>query len=115
MSSNGKFELKGFVRATLTDEQKAAAKSQDPLLAFDEYVSELLQAGYKLSLNFDKDGDCFYATLTDVREGSSFRGAALSGRGPSPTGALQMLFYKHYQLFHGDWSRANGFEGDRWG
>jgi hypothetical protein len=109
------FTLNGFIRVTLTDKQKEAAKKSDPFEGFDAFAEELLVAGYKLSVAHDAERSCYYATLTMTREGQSHSGFALSGRGPSVRGALQMLFYKHYTVLHGNWAEASGLEGDGWG
>jgi hypothetical protein len=112
---NNTFELAGFIRVTLTDKAKEEAKKSDPYTGFEEYVGNLAVEGYKLSLAWDSGNDCFYATLTQTSGASPHLGKALSGRGPTITGALQMLFQKHFVILKGDWSKAKGLEGDVWG
>jgi hypothetical protein len=108
-------DLKGFLRVTLTDKQKEAAKSADVFSGFEEWGGQLLQQGYKLSLSWDAENSVFYSTLTQTGEESPWRGWALSGRGPTPEGALKMLFYKHFTVLKEDWAKASSEKPDVWG
>jgi len=115
MAKENGFQLKGFIRVTLTDKQKEDGKKGDPFEAFDEWAGELFQKGYKLSLSYDAENDCFYATLTATSADNEFRGYALSGRGPSAAGSLQMLLAKHFTVLKGNWTNAKETEGGGWG
>jgi len=65
---------------------------------------ELVEEGYKLSINQDKRNNSFVASLTDSREASPSKNHILTGRGSNPAKAVYSVVYRHYVLLGGDWT-----------
>lgn len=100
----------GFVEVSLTAEDKEAlqvAYATDGALL--DFMQEVVDDGYKLSVSFDASHSCYVATLTGRGDTCPNNGLSLSGRGPSLGGSVACVAYKHVELCgRGKWARAGG-------
>jgi len=108
----------GFVDINLTDDDKASL-AQQQFEAGDafSFMEDLVEDGYKVSLSADSAHACYIAAATGSTDNNPNRGYTLSGRGPSPVGAVASLAYKHCTLCQqGVWTNFVGSTtASKWG
>jgi len=101
----GESQWLGFVDIPLSD----ADKARIPELGIEgerafNFLEEMIEDGYKITLSQDKKHSCYIATATGQHTESGNDGYSLSGRGPSTAGAVAALAYKHICLCErGSW------------
>lgn len=106
-------KFQGFVDIPLTPKDMDAlevytAPGQVPIV---EFLEQLSDEGYKLSISPDAAHNCVIATATGKSDDNPNQGYALSARGPSAEAALAVLWYKMVVLCHGDNWTAQGSVG----
>jgi hypothetical protein len=101
-----------YVRCNLTSEQKkemaewANSKKSDDML---DYIDELCEEDYVLSVKPGKDGGC-QASLTSAKQVSIHNrnsGKSLVTRASTPIRAIWSILYKHYEVLGRDWSQGS--------
>jgi len=113
---DGANSMPTFVQCNLTDEQKAFVKANLPsVVELLGQAEDLLGDGYKLTLSFDGTTDCYSAFLIAKPDQRINGGHMLSAYAPVFTGALAMLFYKHFTVLQEDWpARSQGNNAASW-
>jgi len=102
MSKNG---WKGFVNIELAQVDKK--KIRENLVAFEDFGhwAEVTTAeGYKISISFDQERDCFVATLTSNDPDNDNYGYSMSQRHSHLQVALTALVYAHDTKAGGAWA-----------
>lgn len=117
-NSGASKSLPDFVGCELNDVQKAHCKNN--ILTDAEIFDTLdrwLRDGFKLSLRYEERSLAVASWLTGPEKGSDCSGLVLSARGPSISGALTVLAYKHFEVLAEDWRQADiqGAKRDSWG
>lgn len=81
---------------------------------FDVLWGTCLQYGWKQTLTFDSDNDCFIASLTCRKEDSDNYGAVITSRSGYAYEALMLSLYKLFVIFR-DTKITKTNTGDNWG
>lgn len=103
--------FKGFVEVPLSDKDRGELDgwSQPGQVDIEKFLTDLAEDGYKFSLAGDFTHGTFIATATGKSDTCENQGYALSGRGPSPFGAIVALWYKiDVLLGWGPWADEDG-------
>src|SRR4051812_27486597 len=115
---NNGYKRPAFVRCDLSSDQKkelaqwANNKGGNDLL---DYLVESIKAGYTLSVKEAEVG--YQAALTQSKSagiGVLNVGKCLVTRATTPERALWSLYYKHTQIFEGDWGTASAEQQLEW-
>lgn len=99
-------DWKGFVDIDLSaeDREEISVLAQSEKFHPFDFVSDLLEAGYKFSLAGDIEHNSVVATATGRGDANENQGYALSGRGPDAAGAMASLYWKMAVLCNwGSW------------
>lgn len=105
--SKRSFTFAGFVVAELSEKQRADLSMQSLTLeVLENTLIEVVQAGYKVSVSWDKDNSCYLALMMPAETTHDNAGWILSARSSEPVKAIKQLFYKHFTLLKEDWSRG---------
>ena len=95
-----------FINYELSSEQSRACSEwrQDADNVMN-LLSEMVENGYKITQKWDGNNNCpvCYVFPGPDTENSGF---ILTGRGSTAFRAVAQAIYKHYEVFHGDWSNA---------
>jgi len=103
MSNNGNWQ--GFVNCELTKAEKAEVKKTEITEAgLADWLANLAAAGYKFTLSFDKQRDCYVATLTSWEEEGPNYGFSMSQRHSQFLTALRALWFAHEVKLEGNWA-----------
>lgn len=78
-------------------------------------VTDVIQAGYKLSLTYNSGNDTFSASITGSGGGDPRQHFTVSGFAETWYEAVRLLMYKHHVICEGDWSKATQSGGRRRG
>lgn len=78
-------------------------------------VTDVIQAGYKLSITYNAGNDTFSASLTGPGGGDKRQHFTVSAFAETWYEATRMLMYKHHVICEGDWSKAEETGGRRRG
>lgn len=104
---NGKATFNGFVNYNLTDADKAKFRSEwsgQQAENSAQYLQQLIDAGYKVSLSYDKYNEAYSATMMCLIDKHPDNGWCLSGKsGVDITEAIDVLFFKHYVCLKEQW------------
>lgn len=102
MSNNGWL---GYVNISLSQKDKADVKkteiTEGGLL---DWLAERAGSGYRFSLSFDAERDCFVASLTCRSEDDTNFGYSMSQRHSNHLMALRALWYAHEVKAEGNWN-----------
>ena len=100
-NKNGSFN--GFFNPNITNEIKKAVLAL-PLYeaAFNSYISELVDMGFKLSFREDKSGTHYTVTAFDLRENSNSKGYVLSVKHSGINTAVGLIWYLIVEVYGGD-------------
>lgn len=102
---NSRPEWKGFLEATLNDDQIADADKWTPKPAeIWELVHGLLEGGYDLSLSYQARERTVTVTLKDTKPDRATAGYAISTRDTNAPTALKLALWKHYNVLIRDWT-----------
>lgn len=105
-----------FVNYKLTKDDKKqfdkwASDNADKLIPL---VTQLFEAGYKLSISPDLDNLCYIATITSTKHSAHNKMSAMTSRSDDWTEAVMIGLYKHFVVFDGaDWPKDA--DRDSWG
>lgn len=90
-----------FVSYTLSKSEKVAFSKWWEEKASDAFVfvSEVVNSGYKVSLSWDAENDCYIATFTCMEKKSPNYCLVMSSRSDDLWEAIGINLYKHYVLF----------------
>jgi len=93
----------GFINIPLSDDDREQlhAYALETTLDVMQFLSEVMETGYKFSLALDGEHSSYIATLTGKAPACENLGYALSGRGPDAYGAVLVLWFKHAVKAHG--------------
>lgn len=96
-----------FVRFTPVKADADAVKKFDfSGVDWFSWIDELLDGGYKLSVNTDRKNDCVVASLTCSNEKDQNNGFILTARGTDTTTALAWLYWLHNIRFESGWNES---------
>jgi len=98
----------GFVDVQLTDADKASL-AEGHFEAGDafQFVEEMVEDGYKVTLSQDTAHSCYIAAATGRLPDDPNNGYTLTGRGPDVIGSLACLAHKHIIICQrGAWSNS---------
>lgn len=111
-NKNGSFN--GFFNPTITSEIKAAVNAMALYEeAFNTYLCELVQMGFKISIREDKSGTHFTVTAFDLREDSDSKGYVLSVKHSGINTAVGLIWYLIVEVYNKDgWMPWIGGEVD---
>lgn len=107
-----------FVNLNLTEAEKEDFKKQYATESdkFLRGIDELLQAGYKLSVTWDKDNKCAIASLTCREPQDPNFNYVLTARSGDMWEAQSLVMYKHlYVCDDGDWGGDTQQDRNSWG
>lgn len=105
VSANG-FKPAQFVNPNLTDDDRARVKAAPwDLQLFELFCEVELRAGYKLTIRFDEQNDCYAAWLVPPDRLPN-KGYILAGRGSTPSKAVKQLGYAHIIMYERDWTEG---------
>jgi hypothetical protein len=94
-----------FINYSLSNEQKAEIKSTEWTLDdFDNALTRLSEAMYKITFAYDDYAECYSAHLVPKGSEHVNAGYILAGRGSTPHKALKQAVYMHYFIFEENWS-----------
>lgn len=111
---NQKVKFQGFVSLRLNAQEKKHVKANqlEPAQVF-EFVHTAAFHGYKFSLSWSKEQDCYTATLYGNRWGAANAGYAMSIRHFDALIAITALSWVMDQNgWEADWSATFGDDGD---
>jgi len=94
-----------FVNWSLSAEQKASCKEW--LLKqgeMDNAISTLIEAGYKVTVSWDKYRACFTSSVVPTADAKSNQGYILTGKGSTPLKATKQALYIHYHIMGEEWA-----------
>lgn len=110
--------MPSFIRCELSDADRKTVKEN----VFSDkeafvFISTLCDGGFKVSLSFETQNDCYAAFITGGKgTGDAFRGKCLASRGATLVGSITVAAYKHVTLLKEDWSSVESMgSGDQWG
>lgn len=104
MAKEKKAAWSGFALAHLTDELKAQVKKNPPKPAdFVKWLEKLAYDGYKISVTYDLNNQCFQASLYAVYESTPNPGLMLSMRHVDLALAIGALMTLHDEHYGGIW------------
>lgn len=114
--NNSNYRQIEFVNINLSKAEKTQFKSW-----FAEHQAEIptlmtafIAQGYKLSLKWDNENECFIATSTCTDEGMENSGKALSSRSDDWVEAIALNYFKTDILSEGGVWESSG-RGNSWG
>lgn len=105
-----------FVNINLSKAEKTQFKSwySENQAALPELMTRFIAAGYKLSLKWDNENDCFIATSTCTDETMENGGKALSSRSDDWLEAIALNLFKTDVISEdGVWEHSG--KGNSWG
>lgn len=104
----------GFVDVQLSDTDKAALAQmvENGEFSVSDFLMALSEEGYKFSLSPDPEHNSVIATATGKGAANPNKGYALSARGPSPSSAILVLWYKVAHLT--EWGAWVGSSASDW-
>lgn len=106
--SKGKTSDVTFVNYSVTKEDKEFLKSQAWLLDdFDSAVIKVVEAGYKVSMQYDDKQECYACFIISRDSESENSGYILTGRGSAPSKAVKQAIYIGFHVLEGVFSNIN--------
>jgi hypothetical protein len=94
-----------FVNWSLTAEQKAACKAWlGEENDVGNVISMLIEAGYKLTISWDKYRFCYTASIVPTPDVKENQGYILTGKGSTALKAAKQAMFIHYQIMDMDWA-----------
>lgn len=85
-----------------SDKDKVKKWVSDNLPDYLEYFTNLCDSGYRLSVKYDLNNDCFVASATGFDCIKDNQNVILTARASNPVEATMILFYKHFVWFDAD-------------
>lgn len=109
--------FKGYINYQPDEHDKRAfneQRSKVDLLGTLFY--QVCQSGYKLSVVYIEQNDCYSAALYATDKVANFAGFCLTVRAGDPITAIERVLWVHIYKFDGDWSNQvdTGWADDRW-
>lgn len=104
--TDAKSPFHGFVNYNLSEADKAKFHEfwrQSNTDNWGQYLNQLIDNGYKISLSYDNYNTAYSATMMCMKVGHPDQGWCLSGKGPDITTAIEVLFFKHFDLLKEKW------------
>jgi len=103
-TKNGDFS--GFVNHEMTRDEKNQYEQWS--MAVDDaslldYLQELVDNGYKISLKYDGRNKTYQCSLTCSNPNHDDFGLVLTARAPDMFNLLRVAVFKHFVLLRGDW------------
>lgn len=114
---SGDYGEQRFVRAELSQEEKASLRSWRASGTFDLFdgVQTMLEEGYRLSLKFDAYNECMACFVSHTDPEHENFGLILVGRGKFGESAMVEALYKHLHLCDTHWPDPDVKSGyDTW-
>lgn len=94
----------GFVSCDLSTQRKEQFKAwSSGIETLEDYVSYLVQPGYKLSFSIDTYHDCLQVSWSCSAKGDPNEGWTLTARANELSKALAVLLFKHQVMLEGLW------------
>lgn len=98
-------EWKGFLEATLDDDQVAAADAWKPKPSeVWELVHGLIEDSYDLSISYQATAKTVTVTLKDTNSSRKTAGFAISTKDANAPDALKLALWKHFNVLIRDWA-----------
>jgi len=108
--SKGKYSDVIFVNYSVTDTDRKFLKSQVwSLDDFDSAVLKIVEAGYKVSMQYDTRNSCYACFIIAQDSESENAGYILTGRGSSPSKAVKQAIYIGFHILEGVFSNINQY------
>jgi hypothetical protein len=108
--SKGKIADVVFVNYSITDDDRKFLKSQQWALDdFDSAVLKIVEAGYKVSMQYDTRNSCYACFIIAQDSEHENAGYILTGRGSSPSKAVKQAIYVGFHILEGVFSNINQF------
>lgn len=105
--NNGKNDFNGFVNYNLTNEDKEFYRAEwlgQHVEVTAQYLQQLVDAGYKITLSYSPQYEAYSATMMCTDKAHRDYGWCLSGKaGADVTEAINVLFFKHYHCLKEKW------------
>jgi hypothetical protein len=101
-----KVAYQGFINVNLTKEQEVEFDAW--ALAADigwDWVADLVDAGYKLSFDYDSYNQGFKASLYANAKKLSWAGYTMTAWAGDVQTAMKLICYKHFMLANQDWDQ----------
>jgi len=93
-----------FVNINLSKVDKEWLANADLAAEFPpEWLFDLVQEGFKISVNEDQKNNTYVCSITDVREKSETHKCILSGRGTTALNAWYAVAYRHFRVAETNW------------
>ena len=94
-----------FVNWSLSADEKSACKAWlNEQGDMDSAVSALIEAGYKITVSWDKYRLCYTASIVPTPDARSNQGYILTGKGSTALKAAKQALYIHYHVMDQDWA-----------
>jgi len=91
----GKDTFRGFANIELTEVHKEwVKKNMDDVSMANDYETELITAGFKVTMSFDYESDCYVASATGTSYIPKSAGIAVSARAMDKEAAKLALYCK---------------------
>lgn len=94
-----------FVNWTLTADEKTSCKQW--LLDqgdMDNAISALIEAGYKITVSWDKYRACYTSSIVPTADAKSNQGFILTGKGSTALKATKQALFIHYHIMDSEWA-----------
>lgn len=113
---NGENGFRGFIRHTITNEEKARydgwGYSDDDLWAD---IQRLVDSGYSVSFKWDEYNEAHQCSFKCSNKKDVNDGWCMVARAPDIYNAIRLALYKHLVLMEGDWSAWHEREREKGG